>query len=114
MSMSEAAKHHKENPLINIGLNVIIPSVIMTKFSNADYLGPVWGLVVALAFPISYGLWDFLSKGKTNFFSLLGLFSVLMTGGIGLLKLDKNWMVVKETAIPALMGIGGSRLCSDG
>jgi hypothetical protein len=106
MSMSEAAKHHKENPLINIGLNVIIPSVIMTKFSNADYLGPVWGLVVALAFPISYGLWDFLSKGKTNFFSLLGLFSVLMTGGIGLLKLDKNWMVVKETAIPALMGIG--------
>lgn len=106
MSMSEAAKHHKENPLINIGLNVIIPSVIMTKFSNADYLGPVWGLVVALAFPISYGLWDFLSKGKTNFFSLLGLFSVLMTGGIGLLKLDKNWMVVKETAIPAIMGIG--------
>ena len=106
MSMSEAAKHHKENPLINIGLNVIIPSVIMTKFSNADYLGPVWGLVVALAFPISYGLWDFLSKGKTNFFSLLGLFSVIMTGGIGLLKLEKNWMVVKETAIPALMGIG--------
>ncbi len=106
MGMSEAAKHNKENPLINIGLNVVIPSVIMTKFSNADYLGPVWGLVVALAFPLSYGLWDFLSKGKTNFFSLLGLFSVLMTGGIGLMKLDKTWMIVKETAIPALMGIG--------
>jgi len=104
--MSEAVKHKKENPLLNIGLNVVIPSVIMTKFSNAEYLGPVWGLVVALAFPISYGLWDFVSKGKTNFFSLLGLFSVLMTGGIGLMKLDKTWMVVKETAIPAVMGIG--------
>jgi hypothetical protein len=104
--MSEVAKQKKENPIVNIGVNVIIPSVIMTKFSNADYLGPVWGLVVALAFPISYGLWDFISKGKTNFFSLLGLFSVLMTGGIGLMKLDKTWMVVKETAIPAVMGIG--------
>jgi hypothetical protein len=104
--MSEVAKQKKENPIINIGVNVIIPSVIMTKFSNADYLGPVWGLVVALAFPISYGLWDFVSKGKTNFFSLLGLFSVLMTGGIGLMRLDKTWMVVKETAIPAVMGIG--------
>ena len=104
--MSELAKQKKENPLVNIGVNVIIPSVIMTKFSNAEYLGPVWGLIVALAFPIGYGLWDFISKGKTNFFSLLGLFSVLMTGGIGLMKLDKTWMIVKETAIPAIMGIG--------
>ena len=28
-----------------------------------------------------------------------------MTGGIGLLSLDRKWMVIKETAIPLLIGI---------
>ncbi|MCO4793815.1 MAG: hypothetical protein KC493_08890 [Bacteriovoracaceae bacterium] len=104
--MSEEAKEKQENPLINIGLNVVIPAVIMTKFSKPEYLGPVWGLVTALSFPLGYGLWDYIKKGKMNFFSILGLISVLLTGGIGLLKLNKTWMIVKETAIPALMGIG--------
>jgi hypothetical protein len=103
--MEEVKKESKENPLINILLNVVIPSVIMTKFSTADYLGEVWGLVIALAFPLGYGLVDYIKNKKMNFFSGLGLFSVLMTGGIGLLKLDRQWMIVKETAVPAVMGI---------
>lgn len=95
----------RENPIINISLNVIIPSVIMTKFSTEKYLGEVWGLVIALAFPLSYGLWDYVKRKKMNFFSGLGLFSVLMTGGIGLMKLDRQWMIIKETAVPLIMGI---------
>ena len=31
--------------------------------------------------------------------------SVLLTGGIGLFKLDTQWLAVKEAAIPALIGI---------
>jgi intracellular septation protein A len=98
-------KSEKENPLINIGINVVIPSVIMTKFSSAEYLGQVYGLVVALLFPLLYGIWDLVRIKKINFFSGIGLFSILVTGGIGLLSLDRNWMIVKETAIPLIMGL---------
>lgn len=95
----------KENPLLNIGFNLIIPTMIMMKFSSDEYLGQVYGLVTALAFPLLYGLYDLLGAGKVNFFSLLGLLSIVLTGGIGLLKVDRNWMIVKETAFPLLMGL---------
>lgn len=95
----------KENPLLNIGCNLIIPTVIMMKFSGDQHLGQVYGLVTALAFPLLYGLYDLLGAGKVNVFSLLGLLSILLTGGIGLLEVDRNWMIVKETAFPLLMGL---------
>lgn len=95
----------KENPLLNIGFNLIIPTMIMMKFSSDEYLGQAYGLVTALAFPLLYGLYDLLGAGKVNFFSLLGLLSIVLTGGIGLLKVDRNWMIVKETAFPLLMGL---------
>lgn len=101
----QVKKQHKENFWLNLGLNVILPAVIMTKFSKPEYLGQKLGLVVALSFPLAYGLMDYIKLKKINFFSALGLLSVLLTGGIGLLALNKVWMVVKETAIPALMGI---------
>lgn len=98
-------KKKKEPFFLNIGLNVIIPSVILMKLSGPEYLGQVYGLLVAILFPISYGVWDFARTKKVNFFSGLGLFSVLMTGGIGLFKLNREWMIAKETAIPFAMGL---------
>ncbi len=35
----------------------------------------------------------------------LGLISVLLTGGIGLLELDPQWLAIKEAAIPGIIGI---------
>ncbi len=98
-------KKKKDNALINILVNVVIPSVIMSKYSTPETLGEVKGLIVALAFPLFYGIWDFIRQRKLNLFSALGLISVLLTGGIGLLQLDRRWMIAKETAIPLLMGI---------
>ncbi|MFX3675541.1 MAG: VC0807 family protein [bacterium] len=98
-------KKKKDNALINILVNVVIPSVIMSKYSTPDTLGEVRGLIIALAFPLTYGIWDFIRQRKLNLFSALGLISVLLTGGIGLLQLDRRWMIAKETSIPLLMGI---------
>ena len=95
----------KENMLINILMNIVIPTLILTKLSSAQYLGPAWGLVVALAFPVIYGLKDFISNRKINFFSALGIFSVLLTGGIGILKLPTEYYAIKEAAIPGLIGL---------
>ncbi|AYF44852.1 MULTISPECIES: VC0807 family protein [Halobacteriovorax] len=95
----------KENPFINLICNVVIPSVILTKFSSEEYLGQVNALIIALAFPLIYGAWDFISQRKFNWIAAIGLISVLLTGGIGLFQLNKTWMIVKETALPLVIGL---------
>ncbi|WP_075187982.1 VC0807 family protein [Teredinibacter haidensis] len=95
----------KENPFINLLLNIVIPTVILMKFSGPDHLGAKLGLIVALAFPITYGVIDFFRIKKVNFFSTLGVISILLTGGITLLELDPKYIAIKEATIPALFGI---------
>ena len=98
-------KKKNENGYLNLIINVVIPSLILVKLSADDRLGQVYSLILALAFPIGYGVYDYIKSKKLNFISALGLISVLLTGGIGLFKLNKDWMVVKETAIPLIIGI---------
>lgn len=96
---------NKENPWINLIVNVVLPSVILTKLSTPDRLGQVGALIFALGLPILYGAYDYLTRRKHNILSIIGLLSVLLTGGIGLFQLNKNWMIAKETAIPLVMGV---------
>ncbi len=95
----------RENLLVNLLLNIVIPTLILSKFSGEDYLGVRLGIVVALAFPIIYGLNDFRHKGKVNLFSALGVFSIFMTGGMSLLELDPKYIAYKEAGIPAIFGL---------
>jgi hypothetical protein len=91
--------------LANLAFNIIIPTLILTKLSSEDYLGPAYSIVVALAFPIVYGLRDYLKMKKTNFFSVLGIISIVLTGSMSLLQLDPHYIAIKEAAIPALLGL---------
>ncbi len=95
----------KPNTLLDLGLGIILPSIVLMKFSGEEDLGPVVALIVALAFPISLGLYELIRYRSKNLIALLGLVSVLLTGGIGLLELDPKWLAVKEAAIPAILGI---------
>jgi hypothetical protein len=99
------AKPKKESFLANLLMNIVIPTLILTKLSGDEYLGATWGLIVALAFPISYGLRDFLINKKINVFSALGIVSVLLTGGLSLLHLPPEYFAIKEAAIPGILGI---------
>lgn len=96
---------HKPRPMIDLLVSIIIPSVILMKFSGDENLGATTALIVALAFPLGWGLFELVKYQKFNFIALLGLISVLLTGGIGLLKLDPQWLAIKEAAIPGLIGI---------
>lgn len=95
----------KTGLLANILINVAIPAIILSRFSGEDALGPVWGLIVALSFPIGFGLWELKRAGKVNFFSVLGVISVMLTGGIALLQLDAKYIAIKEAAIPGAIGL---------
>ncbi|MCW8128062.1 VC0807 family protein [Microbulbifer halophilus] len=101
----EAPKPKKESLLANLLLNIVIPTLILTKLSGDDWLGTKWAIVVALAFPLLYGARDLQRSGKVNFFSALGIISILLTGGISLLELDAKYIAIKEAAIPGLLGI---------
>ena len=96
---------HKPRPVIDLMVSIVIPSFILMKLSGDDALGATTALIVALAFPLGWGLFERLQYKKFNFIALLGLISVLLTGGIGLLELDPQWLAIKEAAIPGLIGI---------
>ncbi|NQZ85276.1 MAG: MFS transporter [Nanoarchaeales archaeon] len=93
----------KENQLLNILLNLVIPSVILIKFSTDNYLGPIYGMIVALSFPIIYGIYEFTVRKDINIVSIFGFISILLTGGISLFELSKNILIIKETSIPLLI-----------
>ncbi|KUM51764.1 VC0807 family protein [Rheinheimera sp. EpRS3] len=102
---STPAKQKKSGFLSNLLINVVIPAVVLSRFSGEDALGPVWAVVVALAFPLLFGVWELKQSGKVNFFSVLGIVSVLLTGGISLLQLDPSYIAIKEALIPGLIGV---------
>lgn len=95
----------KTNPLIELAITIVIPAVILMKASGADSLGPVNALLVALVFPLGWGALEFKRRGKPGWMSALGLVSVLLTGGIGLLALDPQWLAIKEAAVPGVIGM---------
>jgi len=106
--MNTEKKYPDEKPshsLLNLVFNVIIPAIILTKFSTHSYLGPSKGVIVALSFPITYGLYDLVKNKKWNYISILGVTSVLLTGGLALFKFNAIWFAVKEAAIPLVIAV---------
>ena len=100
-----APKPKPENLIHNLVCNLVIPTVILSTLSGAKTLGPKWALLVALSFPLGYGIHDFAQRRRTNFISVIGFLSVLISGGFGLMKLDGFWFAVKDGAIPLLVGV---------
>ncbi len=104
-----------ENIWLNLGFNIVVPSLLLIKGKKLAQLcgvdvsaatdADMWIFIIAIAFPLLYGLYDLASRRKFNFISILGIASVALTGGIGLLKVSREWMIVKEGAIPLLIGL---------
>ncbi len=98
-------KPKRESLLLNLVMNILLPTLILTKLSDDDRLGATYALILALSFPLIYGLRDFATNKRFNIFSIIGFISVLMTGGISLLKLDTQYLIIKEAAVPGLIGL---------
>ena len=52
--------------LWNLVFNLVIPALVLSKLSDNEFLGIKLAIVVALAFPIAYGVKDFTRAGKLS------------------------------------------------
>ncbi|BDS05607.1 hypothetical protein NT6N_06470 [Oceaniferula spumae] len=117
----------QENPLSNIMWNVLIPVVALSFLSKGDndpltqasgeklwHIGPMWGMILAVSLPLVYGIHHLIKTKKPNFFSILGVISILLTGGIAIMAFRDNgsvdeqapfWFALKEAAIPLVFGV---------
>lgn len=95
----------RENLWVNLVCNAVFPAVVMTTLGKEHRLGPVWALLLALSLPLGYGIYDLVRRRKWNVFSIIGVVSIGLTGGLGLLKISGFWFAVKEAAVPLVLGL---------
>ena len=120
-------KPPQEHPLANILINVIVPVLILSylskdpelqerlgKIARPWHIGPLKAMALELLLPLGYGVWHFIKTRKGNFFSALGLVSVLLSGGLTLYLWNANGTVkpnagilfgLKEALIPLALGV---------
>lgn len=103
--MADQPPPPRENLFVNLACNVAAPVLMLSK--GVKWFG--WDqktvLLVALAFPVAYGIADFIRRRNFNVISALGFSSTLATGGLSLLRLEPVWFAVKEAAVPTLIGL---------
>lgn len=92
------------NALADLILTVVLPSFVLDQLSAPARLGPAGALAVSLMFPITFAVWCWWKRTGWNVFSLIGFITVLLSGGLGLLKLDAFWFALKESAMPLALG----------
>lgn len=103
MNQSVKKNPPNENAFINLLVNIAIPVLILNKLSQK--IGPTQALLLAVAFPLTYGIYDLIRRKKWNAFSLLGLLNVSITGSLAVFGLGGVWFQIKEAAFPLLIGI---------
>lgn len=86
-------------------ISILIPSLILKKLSAAEALGPTNAFILAISLPLLMALYDFVFEKKFSFVAAIGFISILLTGGIGLLKLPKDYIAIKEALIPSAFAL---------
>lgn len=105
MTETTQQKPQTSSLLLELVICVILPTVVLKKFSGEEDFGPVISLIVALSLPLLFGLYQFSKEKKFGFVPILGFISILLTGGIALMELDPKYIAIKEAAIPLIIGI---------
>jgi hypothetical protein len=121
--MSRPPSDKDGHPLANLLINVLVPVLVLGVLSKDPalqkeprvwHIGPIAAMIVALSLPLGYGLWFVIRRHRINMFSLLGVASVLLTGGLTIYLWNSNGTVkphagllfsIKEAIMPLILGV---------
>jgi hypothetical protein len=92
-----------QSSFTNIIVNIFVPVMILNKGHKVG-LSPAQALIIALAFPLCFGLYSLIKERKMNYIALLGLANILFSGILTLLALGGIWFAIKEALFPLLIG----------
>ena len=95
------SNNNPKNLILQLLLNFVIPIFILTRLSGPQMLGPIKGLLLALAFPIAYELFSIYSRKKVNITSVIVIVGIMITGALGLLQVSSFWLALRR-AVPYL------------
>jgi len=101
----QTEKQHPGGLLLELLICVIAPTYVLKKFSGPESFGPDIALVLGLALPLGWGIYQFIKTKKFGLVPILGVVGLLLTGGIALLELDPAYIAIKEAAIPLIICI---------
>lgn len=101
-----------DNVFLSLIFNLALPVILLTRLSKDPMkaeapfyaIGPEWALCIACLFPLGYGIYDYMRRGKVNWMSVLGLIVVMVKGVFGLFKLAPIWFACSEATLPLLFG----------
>jgi hypothetical protein len=101
----QTSTEHKSNSssFSNIIFNIFIPVMILNKGTKFG-LTAVQAVLLALSFPLFFGLYSIIKEKKINYIALLGLANILVSGTLSILALGGIWFAVKEALFPLLIG----------
>lgn len=100
--MNTPITKREESVLISILMNIVLPSLVLTKGSG--FLGADKALAIAVLIPVGYFIWDFWLRREVSFMSILGFASVLASGVLGLVKATGFFFALKEALLPSVLG----------
>lgn len=97
----------QENVFLSLICNIIIPVFVLQKGAKLGFEGAATiSLIVALSFPLIYGIHDYLKTKNKNIVSILGVINILITGVFAIAQFEGRWFALKEAAIPFVLGVG--------
>ncbi|HEV2074334.1 MAG TPA: VC0807 family protein [Thermomicrobiales bacterium] len=91
--------------MASVLINILIPIAILLTLSGEDRLGPIPALLLAVGIPVLFGIYTLQRSRRVNISTVVGIVSVLLTGLIGVLRLDAQLFAIKEAAVPIVFAL---------
>lgn len=78
-------------------INFVLPTIVLLGLSDPSRLGPAKAMLLALAFPVAFELYNLSQKRKASMLSIIAIVGIMVTGAISLLGLSENWLAVRRS-----------------
>ena len=100
MAITPSPQSKKQSPrqlFVQLALNFVLPILVLTRFSTPSTLGPTNALLLALAFPVIYELYNIYRTKKLSWLSVIAIGGIAVTGGLGLLHVSPGWLAARRS-----------------